>query len=181
MGPLEATKPWSTQGVEGVYRFLDRVWRLFVDEDGATGARSTGDEPPTEDAARCCTGRSSKVTEDIEALRFNTAIAQMMEFVNELTKLEPRARAPCSSRSCCCSRRSRRTWPRSCGSGSGHGETLAYEPWPAYDPALVRRETRHGRRPGERQAARDARAAARRRAGRRRRRPRSPTSACSAT
>src|SRR5205823_13187082 len=73
MGPLEASKPWSTKSVEGITRFLDRVWRLFVDETGAVAL--TADEPPLE-ARRVLHRTIRKVTEDLEALKFNTAIAQ---------------------------------------------------------------------------------------------------------
>lgn len=87
MGPLEATKPWNTNGVEGVYRFLSRVWRLFVDDNGSLNSKIqqvTGDE-----AFRRTWHKSlKKVGEDYEALRFNTAISQMMIFVNDAYKTD---------------------------------------------------------------------------------------------
>lgn len=87
MGPLEATKPWNTNGVEGVYRFLSRVWRLFVDDSGKLNDKIQ--DVPGDDAFRRTWHRSlKKVTEDYEALRFNTAISQMMIFVNEAYKTE---------------------------------------------------------------------------------------------
>jgi leucyl-tRNA synthetase len=105
MGPLQDTKPWSTKGVEGVYRFLGRVWRLFVDEtaevefeQALTATEPSGQgkllaqirlstaitDTPAEPAQlrvlhRCI----RKVTDDLEGLRFNTAISAMMVFVNE--------------------------------------------------------------------------------------------------
>ncbi|WP_053376855.1 leucine--tRNA ligase [Paenibacillus sp. FJAT-27812] len=87
MGPLEATKPWNTNGVEGTYRFLSRVWRLFVNEDGSLNAKiGDGD---TSDAFKRTWHRSiKKITEDYEALRFNTVISQLMIFVNEAYKTE---------------------------------------------------------------------------------------------
>ncbi len=85
MGPLEQTKPWQMEGVEGVYRFLGRVWRLFVDEQ--TGALQKN---ISQDAAesnlntyKLLQQSIDKVTQDIENLRFNTAISQMMIFVKE--------------------------------------------------------------------------------------------------
>ncbi len=87
MGPLEATKPWNTNGVEGVYRFLSRVWRLFVDDSGSLNGKI---QHVAGDDTFCRTWHKSlkKVGEDYEALRFNTAISQMMIFVNEAYKTE---------------------------------------------------------------------------------------------
>jgi len=139
MGPLEASKPWNTQSVDGVRRFLDRTWRLYVEEDGAPSPLMTADAPDA-DALRVLHQTIRKVTEDIEGLRFNTAIAQMMIFVNEATKLEKRPRAllepfvlllaPFAPHLC------EELWSR-----LGHGESLAYAPWPEWDPELVVEDT----------------------------------------
>ena len=104
MGPLEMVKPWSTKGVEGVYRFLGRVWRLFVDEQSETefeqnittdperGAELLGsirlapgikDIQPTAAQLKALHGCIKKVTEDLDGLRFNTAISALMVFINE--------------------------------------------------------------------------------------------------
>jgi leucyl-tRNA synthetase len=95
MGPLEATKPWSTTGVSGVRGFLDRCWRLVVDEraDELTLAPQVCDDQPTDDQLRELHRTIDKVTKDIQSLSFNTAIAKMMEFVNFCTPLEQRPRA----------------------------------------------------------------------------------------
>ena len=95
MGPLEATKPWSTTGVGGVRGFLDRCWRLVVDEraDDLALAPQVCDDPPTDTQLRELHRMIDKVTKDIPALSFNTAIARMMEFVNFCTPLERRPRA----------------------------------------------------------------------------------------
>jgi len=95
MGPLEATKPWSTAGVGGVRSFLDRCWRLVVDEKAESlqlAAQVTDDEP-TAEQLRALHRMLEKVTGDIESLSFNTAIAKMMEFVNFATPLKQRPRA----------------------------------------------------------------------------------------
>jgi len=94
MGPLEATKPWSTAGVGGVRSFLDRCWRLVVDEraDELTIAPQVCDEQPTDEQLRQLHRTIAKVTADIDSLSFNTAIAKMMEFVNFATPLEQRPR-----------------------------------------------------------------------------------------
>ena len=95
MGPLEATKPWSTTGVSGVRGFLDRCWRLVVDEraDELSLAPQVCDDAPTDEQLRELHRTIDKVTKDIGSLSFNTAIAKMMEFVNFCTPLERRPRA----------------------------------------------------------------------------------------
>lgn len=95
MGPLEATKPWSTAGVGGVRSFLERAWRLVVDErsDDLVPAVQLVDDEPDAAQFRELHRMIDKVTRDIEALSFNTAIARMMEFVNFCTPLERRPRA----------------------------------------------------------------------------------------
>jgi leucyl-tRNA synthetase len=94
LGPLESTKPWSISGVEGVYRFLARVWRLAMDEDQEgqwqlSSALGTVELSPKQ--LKVMHSTIKKVSEDLESLSFNTAIAQMMIFVNEFTgaKIRP--------------------------------------------------------------------------------------------
>ncbi len=90
MGPLEQVKPWQTAGVQGVYRFLERVWRLFVDDAGET---RVGTEISA-DARRALHAAIKEATEGIEAMRFNTPIAKMMECVNACKGIAmPRAEA----------------------------------------------------------------------------------------
>ncbi len=135
MGPLEAMKPWSTRGVEGVTRFLDRVWRLVVSDDGALSRAVAGGEPSL-DQRRLLHQTIKKVTEDLDELRFNTAIAQMMVFTNEMTKLEARPLAllepfvlllaPFAPHLC------EELWER-----LGRAPSVARQPWPSFDPALV--------------------------------------------
>ncbi len=137
MGPLEAMKPWSSKSVEGISRFLDRVWRLFILEDGSLAV--TADEPSSE-VLRVLHQTIAKVTEDVEALKFNTAISQMMVFVNELMKQPARPRvvlepfllalAPFAPHL------GEELWHR-----LGHKESLAFAPWPTYDPALCIEDT----------------------------------------
>jgi leucyl-tRNA synthetase len=135
MGPLEAMKPWSTASVEGVTRFLDRVWRLCVDEDGSPSRALTADAPAPE-TQRLLHQTIKKVTEDLDALKFNTAIAQMMVLANDLTRLEQRPRAVLEPFVLLLApfapHLGEELWNR-----LGHPETLAYEPWPAFDPKLV--------------------------------------------
>ncbi len=83
MGPLEQVKPWSTKGVEGVNRFLNRAWRLIIDEDLGALNEKVKDDEPTKEQLRVLHETIKKVSEDIEELRFNTAISACMIFVNE--------------------------------------------------------------------------------------------------
>lgn len=95
MGPLEATKPWSMSGVGGVRNFLDRVWRMVIDHESESLQLSPAitDDPPTEDQDRVLHQTIRKVTEDTEAMSFNTAIARMMEFTNHFTRESTRPRS----------------------------------------------------------------------------------------
>jgi len=86
MGPLEATKDWTEEGLKGARRFLDRVWRLFVDEDGDVRDRITTYNDGSLEIVYNQT--VEKVTDDYEELQFNTAISQMMVFINEAYKVE---------------------------------------------------------------------------------------------
>ncbi len=87
MGPLEDSKPWNTHGVEGVFRFLNRVWRLFMNDDGTLNSKLS-DSFSDNEFERVHHFTIKKIIEDIEALRFNTAISQLMIYVNEIMKLE---------------------------------------------------------------------------------------------
>ncbi|MEY2526479.1 MAG: leucyl-tRNA synthetase [Verrucomicrobiota bacterium] len=91
MGPLEQMKPWSMRGVEGVARFLARVWRLMMNENQAGDwdlSSAIADVDPSKAQLKVTHATIKKVTEDIETLSFNTAIAQMMIFVNAFTTAE---------------------------------------------------------------------------------------------
>jgi leucyl-tRNA synthetase len=93
MGPLEQMKPWSMKGVEGVHRFLARVWRLAMEEDQEgewVVSSALADVPMTPAQARVAHATIKKVTEDMRGLAFNTAISQMMVFTNEFVNASPR-------------------------------------------------------------------------------------------
>ncbi len=138
MGPLEQVKPWSMKGVEGVYRFLGRVWRMFIDERREDVALSPAvqDVPPTADQERLLHKTIKAVTEDIEKLSLNTAISRMMEFCNELTGNEVRPRAALKPFVLLLSpfapHLAEELW-----SVLGHPESLAYEPWPTWDESKL--------------------------------------------
>ena len=86
LGPLEAAKPWSPKGIEGVYRFLNKVWREIIGKDGTLNSKLTETPEVSPETERLLHATIKKVTEDIEGLHFNTAISQMMILVNHLSK-----------------------------------------------------------------------------------------------
>ncbi len=141
MGPLEAVKPWSMRGVEGVYRFLGRVWRLFIDEkaENVRLSETVHDVPPDKETLRILHRTIQRVTEDLEGMRFNTAIAAMMEFTNHLTPLPVRPRSVLEPFVLVLSpfapHLAEELWHV-----LGHRNTLAYEPWPTFDPGLTKAE-----------------------------------------
>ncbi|MDQ0111750.1 leucine--tRNA ligase [Paenibacillus harenae] len=133
MGPLEATKPWNTNGVEGTYRFLSRVWRLFVNEDGSLSAKiSDGDT--SESFKRTWHRSIKKVTEDYENLRFNTVISQLMIFVNEAYKTEVLPSEAMGQflqmLSPIAPHIAEELWEK-----LGRAETITYSEWPKYEEA----------------------------------------------
>jgi leucyl-tRNA synthetase len=139
MGPLEQVKPWSTRGVDGTHRFLNRAWRLFVD-DRTGELANVSPEEPTVEQLRLVHQTVAKVTDDIEALRFNTAIAALMEFTNAankwprvpdaIAKTFVRLLAPLAPHI------AEELWQK-----LGHTESLAYAAWPAHDPAYLVTDT----------------------------------------
>ena len=138
MGPLEATKPWSMDGVNGVHGFLNRVWRMIVDEraDSVELNAAVCDQPLDDEQARVLHKTIKAVTEDIANLDFNTAIARMMEFTNFFTKQDRRPREAMEKLILLLSpyapHIAEELWQV-----LGHNDTLAYEPWPAFDESLI--------------------------------------------
>ncbi len=165
MGPLEMTKPWNTQGVAGVYKFLGRVWRLFVDEASETefelalttaGAQqriallnaiklsaTITDAEPTKVQLKALHACIKKVTEDLDGMRFNTAISAMMVFTNEATGWTARPRsvmrpflqllAPFAPHI------AEELWAKL--HASQPAPSLSYEPWPTFDAAHLIEDT----------------------------------------
>ena len=88
LGPLEAMKPWNSHGIEGVHRFLRRVWKEFIGRDGRVGPRIQSGARTDAETNRLLHGTIKKVTDDMEALRFNTAISQLMILLNHIQKLD---------------------------------------------------------------------------------------------
>ena len=140
MGPLEQTKPWNTRSVDGVHRFLARAYRLVIDPDTGWRAATVLDEPPTRDQQRTLHQTIEKVTGDVADLKFNTAIAAMMEFVNSATKWGHIPHETAESFTLLLApfapHLAEELWRV-----LGHDETLAYAPWPEADPELLKEDT----------------------------------------
>ena len=142
MGPLEAVKPWSMEGVNGVYGFLNRVWRMIVDEKADETALNPAvkDVEPTEEQNRMLHKTIKAVTNDLDAMAFNTAIARMMEFTNFFLKEDARSKSAMESFVLLLSPYA----PHLCEelwSLLGHDDTLAYHAWPEYDEAALVEDT----------------------------------------
>jgi leucyl-tRNA synthetase len=159
-------KPWSTQGVEGVYRFLGKVWRLFVDEksetefeQASTTAADQGDVKlletirvspsiqdvePTAAQAKTLHAYIKKVTEDLDGMRFNTAISALMVFTNEAMKWEVKPKSVLQSFLILLQPFSPHvaeelwSWTQT---DANNGPGLAYQPWPKFDAALLVEDT----------------------------------------
>ena len=125
MGPLEVSKPWSNQGVDGARKFLNRVWSFFTEPENIVDGEVKELEKVYHKSVK-------KITEDFEKLAFNTAISQMMIFVNAVYKEGkcPKAYAEglIKMLSCICPHICEEMW-----SLLGHDNTIAFEPWPEYD------------------------------------------------
>ena len=164
------------EGVSGVRGFLDRVWRMIIDDRAEQMALNAAvhDAEPTRRAEPRAAQDDQAVTRDIERMAFNTAIARMMEFTNFFFKESVRPRAAMERFVLLLSpfapHLAEELWQL-----LGHDETLAYEPWPEFDEALLKRG--HGRDSGagQRQAARPDHGARRRRRRRHLKRPPGPT------
>ena len=126
MGPLEASKPWSDQGVEGAHRYLERVYRMILESNFIVD-----EEVPELDLIYNQTVK--KVTDDYEALAFNTAISQMMIFTNEVYRVgklpKKYAEGFVKLISCITPHIGEEMWEK-----LGHNDTIAFESWPTYDP-----------------------------------------------
>jgi leucyl-tRNA synthetase len=163
MGPLEMVKPWNTKGVEGVYRFLGRVWRLFVDEasetefeQAETTAKEQGsrqlldliklnsaikDTPPTPAQLKTLHACIKMVTGELDGLRFNTAISAMMVFVNDAITWETKPvsvlREFLILLAPFAPHITEELWSKLSTLNPQPSTSLSYAPWPKFDPALL--------------------------------------------
>lgn len=141
MGPLEQSKPWNTKSIEGVRRFLERIWRLVHENEADSLNENLIDGWGDDEALIKAAHKTIKgVTEDIEALRFNTAISKMMVLVNSLTKAAKKPRAvidrllillnPFAPHIC------EELW-----SHLGHTDSITLEAWPTFDEAKTKEDS----------------------------------------
>jgi leucyl-tRNA synthetase len=162
LGPIDKEAPWTTEGILGVARFLQRAWRLLVDEDApGEPARALPAGRGTIDQQRVLATTVQGVTEDLEAMRFNTAIAKLMVFVRDVAKDAPVARDAALDfvklLSPLAPHVAEELWEK-----LGHRESIAWEPWPIVDAALLRTDTIqiavqvNGKRRGEVEVPADA-------------------------
>ncbi len=133
MGPLEVSKPWSDQGVEGARRFINRVWAYFTNEDRISEENDGA-------LTKVYHQTVKKVTSDFEQLGFNTAISQMMIFMNAAYKVDkcPKeyAEGIIKMFSCICPHVGEEMWQI-----LGHEDTIAYESWPTYDEEALKEDS----------------------------------------
>ena len=142
MGPLEQVKPWSMKGVEGVYRFLGRVWRMIIDDraEEVELLASVNDAEPTPEQLRILHKTIKAVSEDISKLSLNTAISRMMEFTNFMSHEDSRPRSVLQQFVLLLSpfapHVAEELWQ-----ALGNDTTLAYQPWPKHDESLLVEDT----------------------------------------
>ena len=133
MGPLEVSKPWSKNGVEGAKRFIQRVWNFFTEAENLTDENDGS-------LTKVYHQTVKKVTDDYEKLAFNTAISQMMIFVNAVYKNgkcpKEYAEGLIKMLSCITPHMGEEIW-----SIMGHNDTIAFEQWPVYDEELCKEDT----------------------------------------
>ncbi|MCA1066445.1 leucine--tRNA ligase [Rossellomorea sp. AcN35-11] len=134
MGPLEASIAWSTNGLDGARRFLDRVWRLLVEEDGSLSSKVT--DAPNSTLDKTYNQTVKKVTEDYEGLRFNTGISQLMVFINDAYKAETLPKEYVEGfiklLSPIAPHMTEELWSK-----LGHEGTISYEAWPTFDESKL--------------------------------------------
>ena len=140
MGPLDTSRPWATKDVVGAHRFLQRLWRLVVNED--TGAVRVDDAEPSAEDAKQLHRTIAGVREDYENLRDNTVVAKLIEYVNYLTKtysdtVPRRAVEPLVQMvSPLAPHIAEELWRT-----LGHADTITFEPFPVFDPAMLVEDT----------------------------------------
>jgi len=138
MGPLTRVKPWSTSSIDGVFRFLNRVWNIFMTEEGEINP-DIQDVTPDSSTLSLLHKTIFKVTDDIENLRFNTAISQMMIFINEIIKLPVKPLSVMKTfvhlLNPLAPHLTEQIWNL-----LGNEQSLAYTDWPAYNPDLIKDE-----------------------------------------
>ncbi len=136
IGPLEKSAPWSTEGIQGVHRFLQKVHRLFLDEDNENALKPLSDGSGSVEQQRLTAKTIAEVTHDLETMQFNTAISKLMVFVRDIAKDQTLPRASAHAFVLLLApfapHLAEELWQK-----LGNRHTLAYEPWPLADAALL--------------------------------------------
>jgi len=136
MGPLNKSKPWSTKGLQGCYRFVNRLWSIIVDENGNLSSKIVDRDEKDKDTLFLHHQTIKKLGEDIENLHFNTAVSQLMIYCNHLQKCNKVSKKLIEELVIILSpfipHLSEEFW-----SLLGHSETITYQPWPNFDEGLI--------------------------------------------
>ena len=136
MGPLNKSKPWSTKGLQGCYRFVNKLWSIIVDENGNLSSKIVDSDEEDKDTLFLHHQTIKKLGEDIENLHFNTAVSQLMIYCNHLQKCSTVSKKLIEELVIILSpfvpHLSEEFW-----SLLGHSETITYQPWPLFDEGLI--------------------------------------------
>ncbi len=136
MGPLNKSKPWSTKGLQGCYRFVNKLWSIIVDENGNLSSKIVDNDEEDKDTLFLHHQTIKKLGEDIENLHFNTAVSQLMIYCNHLQKCSTVSKKLIEELVIILSpfvpHLSEEFW-----SLLGHSETITYQPWPQFDEGLI--------------------------------------------
>ena len=136
MGPLNKSKPWSTKGLQGCYRFVNKLWSIIVDENGNLSSKIVDSDEEDKDTLFLHHQTIKKLGEDIENLHFNTAVSQLMIYCNHLQKCSTVSKKLIEELVIILSpfvpHLSEEFW-----SLLGHSETITYQPWPQFDEGLI--------------------------------------------
>ena len=136
MGPLNKSKPWSTKGLQGCYRFVNKLWSIIVDENGNLSSKIVDSYEEDKDTLFLHHQTIKKLGEDIENLHFNTAVSQLMIYCNHLQKCSTVSKKLIEELVIILSpfvpHLSEEFW-----SLLGHSETITYQPWPQFDEGLI--------------------------------------------
>ncbi len=136
MGPLNKSKPWSTKGLQGCYRFVNKLWSIIVDENGNLSSKIVDSDEEDKDTLFLHHQTIKKLGEDIENLHFNTAVSQLMIYCNHLQKCSTVSKKLIQELVIILSpfvpHLSEEFW-----SLLGHSETITYQPWPQFDEGLI--------------------------------------------
>jgi len=136
MGPLNKSKPWSTKGLQGCYRFVNKLWSIIVDENGNLSSKIVDSEEKNKDTLFLHHQTIKKLGDDIENLHFNTAVSQLMIYCNHLQKCNTVSKKLIEELVVILSpfipHLSEEFW-----SMLGHSETITYQPWPQFDENLI--------------------------------------------